>query len=138
MRDEFAVPYLDDVLVFSGTFEEHVEHVRAVLKRLQMHGVKLKASKSQLFQSEVKYLGRIVNAKGYHIDPASIEPIKLFVKKPPATVGELRRFLGMVGQFRRFIEGYASMAKPLFKALEKDTDNNQPTNAKGQHHQMPR
>ena len=72
-----------------------------------------------------------MNASGYHIDPSSVEPIKLFLNKPPSTVGELRRFLGMVGQFRRFIEGYASIAKPLFKGLEK-SDKTQDTNVKGQ------
>ena len=132
IRDEFAVPYLDDVLVYSESFEDHINHVQDVLKRLQKHGIKLKADKCQFFRKEVKYLGRIVNASGYHIDPTGVEPIKVFLNKPPSTVGELRRFLGMAGQFRRFIESYASIAKPLFKGLEKGDDKTTCTNAKGQ------
>jgi hypothetical protein len=66
------------------------------------------------------------------MDPAGVDPIRIFLDKPPSTVGELRRFLGMAGQFRRFIENYASIAKPLFKSLEKSEDDTANTNAKGQ------
>lgn len=119
MRDEYAVPYLDDILVYSETFEDHVEHVRSVLKQLKAKGVKLKAEKCQLFQSSVKYLGRIVGADGYTMDPSNAAAMRVFAEKMPSTIGELRRFLGMVGQFRRFIEGFATIARPLFDALEK-------------------
>lgn len=58
--DKIAIPYLDDIIVFSRTFEEHVEHLRAVLRKLCQHGVKLKARKRDLFKSEVRFPGRIV------------------------------------------------------------------------------
>ena len=121
-RDEFAVPYLDDILVYSETFEEHVEQIRKVLRRLREHGIKLKADKCQLFQSEVGYLGRIISRDGYRMEQSNIQAIKKFITDPPKTIGELRSFLGMVGQFRRFIENYAKIARPLFDALEK-TEN---------------
>ena len=121
-RDEFAVPYLDDILVYSESFEEHVEQIRKVLRRLREHGIKLKADKCQLFQSEVGYLGRIISRDGYRMDQSNIAAIKKFTTDPPVTIGELRSFLGMVGQFRRFIENYAKTARPLFNALEK-TEN---------------
>ena len=122
IRDDFVVPYLDDLLVYSSTFEEHVEHIRAVLQRLRKHGIKLKASKTKLFQREVMYLGRIVNENGYTMDTSNIEAVKLFLDQPPSTVGELRRLLGMMGQFRRHIQDYSRVARPLFLLLESGKD----------------
>ena len=75
MRDEFCIPYLDDMVMFSHSFSDHVDHVRAVLRRLGEKGIKLKARKCQLFKREVKYLGRLVSRDDYRIDPEAVKPI---------------------------------------------------------------
>ena len=75
IRDETCIPYLEDRIFYSKPFEEHVENVRTVLRRLRKHGVKLKPSKCTLFQGEVRYLARIVNQSGHSVDPASTEAV---------------------------------------------------------------
>ena len=70
LRDTVCVPYLDDILVYSGSLSDHVTHVRMVLKRLKGKDIKLKPIKCNLFKNEVHYLGRIVSEQGYQIDLA--------------------------------------------------------------------
>ena len=120
LNGDFVIPYLDDLLIYSKSFSEHVEHIRQVLRRLREHGVKLKASKCELFKKEVKYLGRIINKDGYQMDESNLDAIQKFKTDHPKTVGELRRLMGLLGQFRRFIRDFSRVARPLFDLLEKN------------------
>ena len=106
LRDTVRIPYLDDILVYSGSFNDHVEHVRMVLKRLEGKGIKLKPRKCNLFKNEVCYLGRIVSEQGYQIDPAETSVIENMKQLNPKTVGELRRILGFAG-YHSFIVDFA-------------------------------
>ena len=85
-RDDFAIHYLDDLLVYSGSFEVHLKHVRLVLKRLKKYGIKIKASKCQLFKRETYYLGPVISADGYNIDPKNLDAVLGKLKKQPNNI----------------------------------------------------
>lgn len=87
--DDICLPYLDDNLVHSRSFQDHAEHVRAVLERYQKHGVKLTAKKCELFKCNVRFLGRMVSNEGHNMDPAEITPVLVLKEKQPNTVGEV-------------------------------------------------
>ena len=129
LRDEIAIPYLDDVIVFSKSFEEHVEHVRKVLRRLRQQGVKLKPRKCKLFQREVCFLGRIVSRDGYRVDPSGITAVTSLAEKMPSTVGEVIQLVGFLGYYRRYIPNFARLAKPMYELLNKTSQGVTPRNA---------
>ena len=103
--------YLDDIIIFSTTFEEHLERLQAVFARLQDHNLKLKPVKCKLFCSKVSYLGHVVSEAGIHTDPNKIDAIQNWPVSN--SIREVRRFLGFAGYYRRFIKGFASIVRPL-------------------------
>jgi hypothetical protein len=107
--------FADDILCASRDFESHYLHMDAFLARSQIAGFKIQGKKSFLFCKRVKFLGMIISKMGMQPDPARIEAIKNV--KPPGNVTELRRYLGIMGFNRRFIKGYADIARPLCQAL---------------------
>ena len=118
IRDEISITYLDDVIVYSKTFEEHVENLRTVLRRLRKHGVNLKPSKCTLFQREVRYLGRIVNQAGHSIDPESMKAVTSLRDPKPKNVGEVCKLNGLLSYYRRYIQHFSRIAKPLYDLLK--------------------
>ena len=108
--------YLDDIIIFSQTFDEHLTHLDEVLNRLSGAGLKLKPSKCALFQSEVLYLGHIVTASGVKPNP---DKVKAVADWPvPTNVGDVRSFLGLCSYYRKFIPGFATISRPLNRLLE--------------------
>ena len=103
--------FLDDILVFSETFEEHLERLEAVFSRLRQNGLKLKPSKCEFFKTSVKYLGHVVSQEGVETDPDKIEALTTW--PVPQNVKQLRSFLGFAGYYRRFFKNYACIVKPL-------------------------
>lgn len=118
IQDEICIPYLDDIIMYSKTFEEHVENLRTVLRRLCKHGIKLKPSKCHLFQCEVRYLGRIVSQSGHRIDPESTKAVTSLRESRPETVGEVCKLTGLLSYYRRYIKHFSRIAKPLYDLLK--------------------
>ena len=120
LRDEISIPYLDDIIVFSRqSFEEHVEHVRTVFRRLRQQGIKLKPATCKLFRKEVCFLGRIVSEDGYRVDPSGITAVTSLAQETPKTVGEVIQLMGFLSYYRRYIPNFAHIAKPIYELLNK-------------------
>lgn len=109
--------YLDDIIVFSNSFEDHIEHIAKVLVRLKEAGLKLKPSKCQFLKPEVKYLGHIISREGVRPDPGKVQCVKEFPR--PRNGKEVRQFLGLVGYYRRHIPEFAKLARPLTRLTSK-------------------
>ena len=112
----YTLIYLDDVIVYSKTEEEHLMHLHAMLERFMEHGLKLKLSKCNFFHTEISYLGHKVSTAGMELGTEGLKGITEIV--PPATYTQVRKFLGTMDYFRRFIKGYARIAKPLNDLLQ--------------------
>ena len=138
LRDEACIPYLDDILCYAKTFEEHVEGVRKVLKALQEHGVKLRPEKCELFRRQVRYVGRLVSADGVQIDPKDLEAVQSLKSKTPQTVGDVRRLLGFLSYYRSYIQDFSRIAKPAYELLQVKPNQSpvQPQRGKGKGPQL--
>lgn len=112
----WCIVYLDDVIVFSATPEEHLKRLEGVFEKLSAAGLKLKPSKCTFFQSELSYLGHLVSEHGIATDPAKIQAVKDW--PVPHTVSDIKSFLGFVGYYRRFIKGFSKIAKPLYEVTK--------------------
>ena len=113
----YCLLYLDDIVVYSSTYEEHIKRLEAVFTRLREAGLKLKTSKCKLFQKSIKYLGHVVSEDGVATDPEKIEAVKAW--PVPTNASELQSLLGFVGFYRRFIPQFSKVARPLHEAIPK-------------------
>ncbi|GFT08021.1 hypothetical protein TNCV_2589441 [Trichonephila clavipes] len=108
--------YLDDIIVFSETFEDHLIRLRLVLKCLQEAGLKLNSKKCLFAAQEVKILGHLVSSNGVRPDPDKIKAVRNF--STPKNIHDIRSFLGLCSYFRRFIKGFCYLAEPLQSLLK--------------------
>ena len=120
VRDKFAFPYLDDVIVYSDDFDSHVDHLRKEFQILKENSTKVKVKKCKLFQKQINYLGRTITENGYGIDTSNIKAVADLFTNVPSNVGQLRRVLGLLGYYRRYVKGFSRIAQPLFDLLKKD------------------
>ena len=107
---DFTDAYIDDVLVFSRTAEDHVEHLRAVLDRLRKAGLKLKPKKCHFVQQSIEYLGHMITPEGLLLNPHLIEAVRSI--PVPTIVTGVRQFLGLASHYRRFVKNFAKIASP--------------------------
>src|SRR5215471_5792617 len=120
IKDKFVMVYLDDVIIYSNTFEEHLKYVEEVLKRIRIAGLRLKAEKCKFAAQELQFLGHIVGKEGVNPDPEKVDKI---VNYPvPKNIRELRGVLGLFSYYRRFIKDFAKKAEPLYSLLKKDIE----------------
>jgi len=108
---EVCLVYLGNISIFSRTFDQHRERLEAVLARISAANLLLKASKCQLFREEVKFLGHVISANGISADPSKIDTMKKWPR--PKNLTELRIFIGLSSYYRKFVAGFAILAKPL-------------------------
>ena len=117
---KFVLVYVDDILVFSKSFEEHLWHLEQVFNRLRDANLTLKPSKCVFAAKEVKYLGHIISKHGVHVDPSKTEAVSNF--PVPKTQKQVKSFLGMCSYYRKFVENFSKIASPLNALLRKDCE----------------
>ncbi|GKE60805.1 putative reverse transcriptase domain-containing protein [Tanacetum coccineum] len=116
--DKFVIIFIDDILIYSKSEEEHAEHLKLILELLKKEELYAKFSKCKFWLSKVQFLGHVIDSEGIHVDPAKIESIKDWAS--PKTPIEIRQFLGLAGYYRRFIEGFSKISKPMTKLTQKN------------------
>jgi len=116
--DKFVVVFIDDILIYSRSAEEHAQHLRIVLEKLQSHQLYAKFSKCEFWLEKVSFLGHVLTAEGVAVDPEKVEAVSSW--RQPTSVSEIRSFLGLASYYRRFIPDFSNIAKPMTELLKKD------------------
>ncbi|GJX19956.1 putative reverse transcriptase domain-containing protein [Tanacetum coccineum] len=115
--DKFMIVFIDEIMIYSKNKQEHEEHRKLILELLKKEELYAKFSKCEFWISKVQFLGHVIDSEGIHVDPAKIEAIKDWTS--PKSPTEIRQFLGLAGYYRRFIEGFSKIAKPMTKLTQK-------------------
>ena len=111
----FAMGYLDDIIIFSQSEEEHLVHLEKIFRRLQEFGLKMKHEKCAFFKKHIQYLGHLVSEKGFEPLPEKLEAIR---KMPaPTTSKEVKQFLGLIGYYRKFVPRFLDISRPLTRLM---------------------
>nr|GEU50756.1 putative reverse transcriptase domain-containing protein [Tanacetum cinerariifolium] len=116
--DKFVIVFIDDILIYSKNKEDHEEHLMTILKLLKNEKLYAKFSKCDFWLESVHFLGHVIDSDGVHVDPTKVEAIRNW--STPTTPMEVRQFLGLAGYYRRFIDGFSLISKPLFKLTQKN------------------
>ena len=116
--DKFVIVYIDDILIYSQTKEEHEQHVKLVLEALREHKLYAKGSKCEFFQRETSFLGHKITCDGIKMDPAKVQAVMDW--PIPRNVKDVRSFLGLAGYYRKFIRGYSRISAPLNELTKKE------------------
>ena len=116
--DQFVIVFIDDILIYSQSDEEHEDHLRIVLQVLRDHQLYAKFSKWEFWLTKVKSLGHIVSASGVSVNPKKVEAFMSWER--PKSIFEIRSFLGLAGYHRKFIKDFSQLAEPMTKLTQKE------------------
>ncbi|GKB21117.1 putative nucleotidyltransferase, ribonuclease H [Tanacetum coccineum] len=116
--DKFVIVFIDDILIYSNTKEDHENHLRLMLELLRKEKLYAKFSKCEFWLQEVHFLGHVVNHDGIHVDPSKIEAVKSW--KALTKPSKVRSFMGLAGYYKRVIENFSKIAKPLTSLTQKN------------------
>lgn len=116
--EDFVLPYVDDLLVYSSGIEEHLHHLQTLFEKFRIAGCTLKLRKCVFARQEVSFLGHVITANGISVDPKRVESIRNFPR--PRNIKHLRSFLGLCNFDRRFCQNYGELTKPLLNLLKKN------------------
>lgn len=122
LKWQCCLVYIDDVIIYSPTFEQHIEDLKHVFEALRSANLTLKTTKCHFCRRETKYLGHVITSDGVKPDPDLIKSVIDFPR--PGTIRDVQSFLGLTGYYRRFIQNYAKIAEPLIKQLRYATTGN--------------
>ena len=117
IRWEHCLVYIDDIIIMGKTFKDHLQNLRIVLERLRSAGLRLKPEKCSLFRDQVVFLGHVITRHGIGTDPDKTVTVKNWIV--PTSTREVQRFLGLVGYYRRYIQDFSMIAKPLYRLTER-------------------
>ena len=115
--DKFVVVYIDDILIYSKTRQEHLLHLRKVFEKLVEHQLYAKLSKCEFFKKETEFLGHIVSQEGIHVDPKKIQAIQTW--PVPQTLTQVRSLMGLMNYYKRFIKDFSKIAAPITNLMKK-------------------
>jgi hypothetical protein len=116
--DKFVMVFIDDILVYSRSEEEHEEHLHLALQKLLENRLYVKLSKCEFWMKQDAFSGHVISKGGISMDPSKVQDVLSW--NAPTNVGNIRSFLGLAGYYRRFIEGFSKISKPTTELLEKD------------------
>jgi hypothetical protein len=116
--DKFVQVFIDDILIYSRTTEEHDEHLRLVLQCLQEHKLYGKLSKCSFYQSRIHYIGHVISGEGIAMDPAKVEASMEW--PAPTNITEVSSFMGLEGYYRRFVKVFSKIANPIMELQKKN------------------
>jgi hypothetical protein len=115
--DQCVVVFIDDILIYSRSREEHEKHLRTILQILRENKLYGNLKKCEFWLEEVPFLGHVVSKDGVSVDPSRVEAVVNWARPP--TIRETRSFLGLAGYYRRFVEGFSSLVAPLTRLTKK-------------------
>jgi hypothetical protein len=116
--DKFVVVFIDDILIFSKTEEEHEKRLRLVLEKLRSNKLYTKFSKREFWLIKVAFLRHVISTRGVSVDPSKVKDVLNWM--PPTNASEIQSFLGLACYYRRFVKDFSKIAKLMMKLLEKN------------------